>query len=161
MILKRRCLKCTHIIHLNLICMSYDQKKGRESNSQFDSRPQIPWKKGSNEVRLERAIHHWKDIFKGCRMLFLQFQKENLFEKDMNVQSFGTTRVSLGSPREKWHLDVVPMERYRIYYREGSGCLLPKAMGYVTTRNFGFCNCLLQLKFSCMQHMQLQICVVA
>jgi hypothetical protein len=30
-----------------------------------------------------------------------------------------------------------------------------------TTRNFGFCNCLLQLKFCCMRHMQLQICVVA
>jgi cytochrome c oxidase subunit 1 len=30
-----------------------------------------------------------------------------------------------------------------------------------TTRNFGFCNCRLQLKFNCMRHMQLQICVVA
>jgi hypothetical protein len=30
-----------------------------------------------------------------------------------------------------------------------------------TTRNFGFCNCRMQLKFSCMRHMQLQICAVA
>ncbi len=30
-----------------------------------------------------------------------------------------------------------------------------------TTRNFGFCNCRMQLKFSCMRHIQLQICVVA
>jgi hypothetical protein len=30
-----------------------------------------------------------------------------------------------------------------------------------TTTNFGFCNCHLQLKFSYMWHMQLQICVVA
>jgi hypothetical protein len=30
-----------------------------------------------------------------------------------------------------------------------------------TTRNFGFCNFRLQLKFNCMWHMQLQICVVA
>ncbi len=30
-----------------------------------------------------------------------------------------------------------------------------------TTRNFGFCNCRLQLKFSCMRLMRLQICVVA
>jgi hypothetical protein len=29
------------------------------------------------------------------------------------------------------------------------------------SRNFGFCDCFLQLKFSCMRHMQLQICVVA
>jgi hypothetical protein len=31
-ILNFRCVKCLHIVHLNLICMSYDQKKGRESN---------------------------------------------------------------------------------------------------------------------------------
>ncbi len=30
-----------------------------------------------------------------------------------------------------------------------------------TTKIFGFCNCHLQLKFSCMLQMQLQICVVA
>jgi len=30
-----------------------------------------------------------------------------------------------------------------------------------TTRNFGFWNCHLQLKSTCMRHMQLQICVVA
>jgi hypothetical protein len=38
-VLKRRCLKWPHIVHLYLICMSYDQKKGRESNWEFDSRP--------------------------------------------------------------------------------------------------------------------------
>jgi hypothetical protein len=27
-VLKFRCLKCLHIVHLNLICMSYDKKKG-------------------------------------------------------------------------------------------------------------------------------------
>jgi hypothetical protein len=27
-VLKCRCLKCPHIVHLDLICMSYDQKKG-------------------------------------------------------------------------------------------------------------------------------------
>jgi hypothetical protein len=43
-VLKRRCLKCLHIAHLNLVCMSYDQKKGWESNWEFESQPQIPWK---------------------------------------------------------------------------------------------------------------------
>jgi hypothetical protein len=43
-VLNPRWLKCPHIVHLNLICMSYDQKKGRESNWEFDFRPQIPWK---------------------------------------------------------------------------------------------------------------------
>jgi hypothetical protein len=27
-VLKHRCLKCPHIVRLNMICMSYDQKKG-------------------------------------------------------------------------------------------------------------------------------------
>jgi hypothetical protein len=35
-VLKHRCLRCLCIIHLNLICMSYDQKKGWESNWEFD-----------------------------------------------------------------------------------------------------------------------------
>jgi hypothetical protein len=27
-VLKCKCLKCPHIVHLDLICMNYDQKKG-------------------------------------------------------------------------------------------------------------------------------------
>ncbi len=38
-ILKRRCLKWSHIVHLDIWNTSYGQKKGRESNWQFDSRP--------------------------------------------------------------------------------------------------------------------------
>ncbi len=34
--LKRRCLKCLCIVHLDLICMNYDQKKGQELNWEFD-----------------------------------------------------------------------------------------------------------------------------
>jgi hypothetical protein len=31
-VLKHRCLKCYRIVHLDLVYMSYDQNKGRESN---------------------------------------------------------------------------------------------------------------------------------
>jgi hypothetical protein len=49
-----------------------------------------------------------------------------LIWKRMGVQSFRTTKVPvlglpLGRPKEKWHLDVVPMERHIVYYREGNG----------------------------------------
>jgi hypothetical protein len=37
---------------------------------------------------------------------------------------------------------------------------IARMLTIIIIRNFEFCNCLLQLKFSCMQHMQLQICVV-
>jgi hypothetical protein len=38
-LLKRRCLKWALITHSNIWNTSYGQKKGRESNCQFDSRP--------------------------------------------------------------------------------------------------------------------------
>jgi hypothetical protein len=38
-ILKCRCPKCPRIGHLDICSPSYGQKKGRESNWQFDSRP--------------------------------------------------------------------------------------------------------------------------
>jgi hypothetical protein len=49
-VFKFRCLKCSRIAHLDLICMSYDQKKGWKSNWEFDSRPQIPLEQGSNDL---------------------------------------------------------------------------------------------------------------
>jgi hypothetical protein len=119
--------KRPHIVHLNLIYMSYDQKKGQESNFQFDSRSQTPWKQGSNEFWLGQAIHHWKDFFKGYKILPSHFfLKKTWFEKNMNVQSFRITRIPvlglpLGNSDEKWHLHVAPMQRHEVYYREGSG----------------------------------------
>jgi hypothetical protein len=38
-VLKCRCQKCPRMSHLNIFSPSYGQKKGRESNWQFDSRP--------------------------------------------------------------------------------------------------------------------------
>jgi hypothetical protein len=55
--------------------MSYDQKKGRESNWEFDSQPQIPLKQGSNDLLFELVIHHWKDIFEGYKILPLHTPK--------------------------------------------------------------------------------------
>jgi len=44
----------------------------------------------------------------------------------MNIQSFKTTKVPIlglpfGSIGEKWHLDVVLVEKHKVYYKEGSG----------------------------------------
>ncbi len=39
-VLNRKCLKWPRIGHLDICSSSYGQKKGRESNWQFDSRPQ-------------------------------------------------------------------------------------------------------------------------
>jgi hypothetical protein len=52
--------------------------------------------------------------------------QKGCYEKDMNIQSFGTLRVPIlglpfGSLEKKCHLNVAPMESHRIYCREGSG----------------------------------------
>jgi hypothetical protein len=39
-LLERKCLKWAHIVHLDIWNTSYGRKKGRESNCQFDFRPQ-------------------------------------------------------------------------------------------------------------------------
>jgi hypothetical protein len=124
-VLKCRCLKGLLIVHLDVIDMSHDKKKGQESNWEFDSWSQIPTKQGSNKIRLGHVIHHWKIFLKAIRY-YLAFSKQNWFEKNMNGQSFGTTKVlvlglPLGNHREKWHLDVVPIDRHTIYYKEGNG----------------------------------------
>jgi hypothetical protein len=78
--------------------MNYDQKKGWESNCEFDSQPQIPLEKGSNDLQLENAIRCWKDFFDGYKILPLQAPKKK-FRKDMSVQISRTTRVPiLGLP---------------------------------------------------------------
>jgi hypothetical protein len=52
----------------------------------------------------------------------------------MNVQNFGTTKVPIlgcpfGSREKKCHLDVAPMKRHKIYYKEGNGASSPKVIG--------------------------------
>jgi hypothetical protein len=53
------------------------------------------------------------------------FKKDFIWER-YECPKFGTTKVRvlglpLASLMEKWHLDVVPTKRHKIYYREGSG----------------------------------------
>jgi len=60
--LEFRCLQWARIAHLDIWNTSYGQKKGWESNCQFDSRP----KKVENRPDLlgcrGRATYHWKAI---------------------------------------------------------------------------------------------------
>jgi hypothetical protein len=52
-LLKLRCLKWAHMIHLNIKNTSYGQKKGQKSKCRFDSRP---LKDGN---RLEISVCRW------------------------------------------------------------------------------------------------------
>jgi hypothetical protein len=64
-VLNCRCLKCPLIGHLDICSPSYGQKKGRESNWQFDSRQLKVRNQPFPEVRIESATWRWKDLDKG------------------------------------------------------------------------------------------------
>jgi hypothetical protein len=58
-LLERRCLKWSWIAHLDT---SYDQKKGRESNCQFDFRPEKVKNRPDLLICRQRATYRWKDL---------------------------------------------------------------------------------------------------
>jgi len=61
-VLKRRYRKWPRIGHLDIFSPSFGQKKGRESNWQFDSRPQKVDNRPLSDLRIESAIRCWKDL---------------------------------------------------------------------------------------------------
>ncbi len=66
-VLKRRCRKWPRIGHLDICRPSYGQKKGRESNWQFDSRPLKVGNRPFLDLRIESEIRHWKDLDAGYK----------------------------------------------------------------------------------------------
>jgi len=64
-VLKRRYRKCPRIGNSDIYSPSYGQKKGRESNWQFDSRPLKVGNRPLPDVQFERATWGWKDLDDG------------------------------------------------------------------------------------------------
>jgi hypothetical protein len=66
-VLKRRYRKWTRIGHLDICSPSYGQKKGRESNWQFDSRPLKVGNRPLPDIRFGSATWRWKDFDEGYK----------------------------------------------------------------------------------------------
>jgi hypothetical protein len=64
-VLKRKYRKWPRSGHLDICSPSYGQKKGRESNWQFDSRPLKVGNKPLPDIRFGSAIRRWKDLDDG------------------------------------------------------------------------------------------------
>jgi hypothetical protein len=64
-VLKRRYRKWPRIGNSDICSPSYGQKKGRESNWQFDSRPLKVWNRPLPDIRFECATLRWKDLDEG------------------------------------------------------------------------------------------------
>jgi hypothetical protein len=95
-ILKRRYRKWPRIGHLDICSPSYGQKKGQESNWQFDSRPLKVRNRYLLDIRFECATWRWKDLDEGY--------------------NFGSDLVAIGlCNRELWPFKVpgVPPGQFR------------------------------------------------
>jgi hypothetical protein len=66
-VLKPRYRKWPRIGHLDICSPNYGQKKGRESNWQFDSRPLKVGNQPLPDLRIESAIRRWKDLDEGYK----------------------------------------------------------------------------------------------
>jgi hypothetical protein len=66
-VLKCKYRKWPRIGHLDICSPSYGQKKGRESNLQFDSRPLKVGNRPLPDLRIESAIRRWKDLEEGYK----------------------------------------------------------------------------------------------
>jgi hypothetical protein len=64
-VLKLRYRKWPRIGHLDICSPSYGQKKSRESNWQFNSRPLKVWNRPLSNIRFESATRRWKDLDEG------------------------------------------------------------------------------------------------
>jgi hypothetical protein len=125
-LLKRRCLKWARIAQFNIWNTSYGQKKGRESNCQFDSRSQ----KARNRPDLlscrGRATYCWKALNENYNFALNRIMIRGLLTKlwgSKVARTFGTILgLPLGSPKKNSHLDVASVESCKVYYKgEGGG----------------------------------------
>jgi hypothetical protein len=100
-VLKRRYRKWPRIGHLDICRPSYGQKKGWESNWQFDSRPLKVGNRPLPDIRFECATWRWKDLDQGY--------------------NFGSDLVAIGlCSRELWPFKVsrVPRDNFGTPFQE-------------------------------------------
>jgi len=126
-LLERRYLKWARIAHLDIWNISYGQKKGRESNWQFDSRPLKVGNRPLPDVRFESATRRWKALDESynfdldCITIGL-CTREILAFKVPGLQPGTNSGLPLRSPGKNGQLDATSAASCRVYYKgEGGG----------------------------------------
>jgi len=126
-VLKFTCPKWPRTSHLDICSPSYGQKKGRESNWQFDSWPLKVGNRPFPNVCRRITTWHWKALEESYNSgLDLTpiggWSQEIWVPKVSRVQPEIVSGLLLGSPKKKCHSDVTPVEQRREYYMgEGGG----------------------------------------
>jgi hypothetical protein len=126
-LLKCRCRKWACMGHLDICSTSYGKNKGRESNWQFDSRPLKVGNRPDLGAFRWRATYCWKAFEKSYKfvldIIWIRGLSKELWAcKVLGVQIETISRLLIGNPRIKNHLDVGVVERHKKYYMgEGGG----------------------------------------
>ncbi len=124
--MKCRCPKWPRIGHLDICNPSYEQKKGRESNCQFDSCPLKVKNRPVSDVRSRSATWRWKALLEsynfGSDLVPIGGRGEELRSpKVPKVPTGIVSKLHFGSPGKKSHLDATPVGECREYYWEYGG----------------------------------------
>jgi hypothetical protein len=109
---KCKCRKWPRMSHLDICSTSYGQKKGRESNWQFDSRPLKVGNRPDPGVCRGSATHRWKALEESYKfasnLVPIKGLNEKLWcRKVPGVQAGTISGLHFGSPGTKSHLSVV------------------------------------------------------
>jgi hypothetical protein len=126
-VLRCKCPKWPRMSHLDICSSSYGQKKGRESNWQFDSWPLKFGNRLESDVCRRSATWSWKALKESYKIAselipIRGLSKKLWMPKVSGVQTGTISRLLLGSPGKKCHSDVASVESCREYYKgEGGG----------------------------------------
>jgi hypothetical protein len=121
--LERRCLKWACISHFDIWNTSYGQKKGQESNCQFDSWPQKVRNRPDLVICKGRATYRWKALDDSYNVALDRISIRGLLAKlwGSKVAKVPSGAIS-GVLGEKSHLDLGSMASHKVNYKgEGGG----------------------------------------
>ncbi len=111
-VLKRRYRKWPRIGHLDICSPSYGQKKGWESNWQFDSRPRKVGNRPLPDVRFGSATWRWKDLDEGYNfgsdLVAIQLRSRELWQFKVPGVPPGQFRDSISGVLTKCAIRVPP-----------------------------------------------------
>jgi hypothetical protein len=135
-VLKCRCPKWPRMSHLDIYIPSYGQKKCRESNWQFDSRPLKVENRPDPDVRWGSATWRLKALKESYQidwdLVPIGGWGEKLWwSKVPGVQTGTVSGLHFGSPGTKSHLGVGAAEQRREYYM-GEGGGFPRVQAVVS-----------------------------
>jgi hypothetical protein len=101
-VLKCRSLKWPRIGHLDICSPSYGQKKGRELNWQFDSRPLKVGNRPLSDIWIRSAVWHWKALEEnynfGSDLALIRLGSRELWAPKVSRLQPGQFRDNFGTP---------------------------------------------------------------